>query len=380
MPMTSKPSPSISTPVFSSSPMPRCSGSSATALSSRGTRPRSPKCMSMSAFGTSPRPGPVRTAAADTSEPAPPRIIVRPIAVAPALVPATTRPSGQPVTDDVVGARADQGAQLGLVTAGEEHAGGVRQQVGRVIAVSVAAAAQPQLAGVIDAKLAEHPLVVGEYFLRHVGSCRDQHDPGLVAAAELNEPLKQARAAATILGAADDEQPTWRSPVVHVLRPCPGPSAVQRRRSYPRLIRHQSQGQIHDGTWSGPARISLSRRQCDGRPQCRPAADGQPADGSVPIKQPVAVFATYSTEINAIRTCVRRCGAARPEPTGLWLLGARRLLAASAARARPRPGQLIWQLQQRVGGAGDDVACDVDHPAAAAAGSLPAAARRPAGA
>src|SRR5260370_33436458 len=36
VPMTSNPSPSISTPVFSSGPIPRCSGSSATALSSRG--------------------------------------------------------------------------------------------------------------------------------------------------------------------------------------------------------------------------------------------------------------------------------------------------------------------------------------------------------
>ena len=61
---------------------------------------------------------------------------------------------------------------------------------------------------------------------RHVGGGGHQHDPGLLAAAELDEPLQQAGAAAAVLGAADDEQPTWRSPVVHVLRPRPGPRAV----------------------------------------------------------------------------------------------------------------------------------------------------------
>jgi hypothetical protein len=53
------------------------------------------KCMSMSILGSRPSPGPVRTAAADTSGPAPPTIIVRPMAVAPALVPAITRPSAE---------------------------------------------------------------------------------------------------------------------------------------------------------------------------------------------------------------------------------------------------------------------------------------------
>src|SRR5215472_2160961 len=55
--------------VFSSIPTPSLSGSSATALRSRGSRPRSPKCMSISILGTSPRPGPVLTVAVDTSPP-----------------------------------------------------------------------------------------------------------------------------------------------------------------------------------------------------------------------------------------------------------------------------------------------------------------------
>src|SRR5437764_243324 len=48
--------------------------------------------MSMSTPPSRPRPGAVRTAAAETSARWPPRIIVRPSAVAPALVPATTSP------------------------------------------------------------------------------------------------------------------------------------------------------------------------------------------------------------------------------------------------------------------------------------------------
>ena len=91
-PITSNRDPSTRMAVFSSMPTPMWSGASATAASSLGSRPRSAKCMSMSTPPSRPRPGAVRTAAAETSARWPPRIIVRPSAVAPALVPAITSP------------------------------------------------------------------------------------------------------------------------------------------------------------------------------------------------------------------------------------------------------------------------------------------------
>ena len=166
----------------------------------------------------------MRTVAAETSEPAPPRIMVRPIAVAPALVPATIRPSLEPVFQQVVDPGADQRAELGLVAAAEEDAGGGRQDRGGLIAVRVAAAAEPQLAGVFDAQLAEHALVVGVDLLGHVGGGRDQDYPGVLAAGELDEPVQQAGPAASVLSAADDQEATWGSAVVHVLALVPGPS------------------------------------------------------------------------------------------------------------------------------------------------------------
>jgi hypothetical protein len=39
--------------------------------------------------------------------------------------------------------------------------------------------------------------------------------------------------------------------------------------------------------------------------------------------------------------------------------------------AGPGPGQLVWQLEKRVGGAGDNIACDVDDSPAPAARSIP---------
>ena len=83
---------------------------------------------------------------------------------------------------------------------------------------------QAQVAQVVDAELAEHALVLGEYLLGRVRGRGDQHDPGALTPAELDEPLQQAGPAAAVLGTADYEQPTWRSPAVHVLALVPDPA------------------------------------------------------------------------------------------------------------------------------------------------------------
>src|ERR1019366_3777626 len=92
----------------------------------------------------------------------------------------------------------------------------------RIVAVGVSAAAQAQLSGLVRAQLGEHPLVVGEYLLGYSGRSGDQHDPGRIAAAQLDEPFKQPGAAAPVFRAPDDEQPASRLPVLHVPALVPG--------------------------------------------------------------------------------------------------------------------------------------------------------------
>src|SRR5215469_11945184 len=166
---------------------------------------------------------------------------------------------GQPVGDDVVDPRADQGPQLGLVAAADEDSGCGRQQVGEVVTVGVTAAVQPKLAQVVDAELAEHSLVLGEYLVRRVRRGRDQHDPGGLAPAQLDEPLEQAGTATAVLSSADDEQPTRRFLVLgHVLALAPDRSVHDA--VLPGATQSQPQGQIQEGNgdaggWQPPGSV-----------------------------------------------------------------------------------------------------------------------------
>ena len=145
--------------------------------------------------------------------PLPPRIIVRPSAVAPALVPAITSPSAEPFAEDLVGARPDQGADPGLVAAAEEDPGGVAQRRLRRVRVGVGPAAHPQFPGVLDAELAEYLLVLGVHLVGDAGRGGDQRDPGLVAPAQFDEPFQDTGAAAQVLAAANDEQAARGTPL-----------------------------------------------------------------------------------------------------------------------------------------------------------------------
>src|ERR1035437_9578413 len=120
--------------------------------------------MSMSTFGSRSSPGPVRTAAAGTSGPSPPQ--------------------------NVVGARADECADPGLVATADEYSGGVAEDGSGRVAVRITAAAQAQFPGVLHAELAEHLLVLRMHLVRHAGGRRDQRDPGQAAAAQLDEPFE----------------------------------------------------------------------------------------------------------------------------------------------------------------------------------------------
>jgi len=88
---------------------------------SRGSRPRSAKCMSMSSLGASPSPGPVRNRGAETLRALAAEIIVRPMAVAPRAGAGHDQAPAELLAEDVVGPRADQGQDAGLVAAAEEH-------------------------------------------------------------------------------------------------------------------------------------------------------------------------------------------------------------------------------------------------------------------
>ena len=83
--------------------------------------------------------------------------------------------------------------------------------------VGVRPAAQSQFPGLIDAELAENPLVLGVYLVGKPGCRGDQGDPGLLAAGQLDEPFQDPGAAAPVLPAADDQQAARWHTVVRVL-------------------------------------------------------------------------------------------------------------------------------------------------------------------
>jgi len=121
------------------------------------------------------------------------------------------------LAEDVVGLRADQGQDPGLVATADEDPGGITEYGGSGVGVGVRPAAQPQFPGLLDAQLAEHPLVLGVHFVGHSGRGGDQGDPGLLAPAQLDEPLQDTSAAAPVLPAADDQEATPWHTIVRVL-------------------------------------------------------------------------------------------------------------------------------------------------------------------
>jgi hypothetical protein len=70
---------------------------------------------------------------------------------------------------------------------------------------------------VLRAELAEDLLVLGVHLIGNPGRGGDQRDPGLLAAAQPDEPFQDACAAAPVLPAADDQQAARWNTVARVL-------------------------------------------------------------------------------------------------------------------------------------------------------------------
>ena len=121
------------------------------------------------------------------------------------------------LAEDVIGPRADQGQDPGLIAAADEDPGGITQRGGGGVGVGVRPAAQPELPGLLDAELAEDLLVLGVYLIGDAGRGGDQGDPGLVAPAQFDEPFQDPGAAAPVLPAADDQQAARWHTIVRVL-------------------------------------------------------------------------------------------------------------------------------------------------------------------
>src|ERR1022692_1289275 len=141
---------------------------------------------------------------------------------------------GQQGAELLVDPGTNERTEPGLVTAAEEDTGSPGQCRGRLGTVGTAPAADPQFLHLPDAELAEYLLVLGAHRARTASCGRDQNDPGAGSAAELDEALQRAGAAAPVLGTADDQQTARNSPVIHVLILIPdrdaAPDAVSTRR------------------------------------------------------------------------------------------------------------------------------------------------------
>jgi hypothetical protein len=121
------------------------------------------------------------------------------------------------LAEDVVGARADQGQDPGLIATAEEHPGGIAQRGGGGVGVGVRPAPQPELPGLLDAELTEDLLVLGVYLIGPAGRGGDQSDPGLAAPAQFHEPFQDAGTAAPVLAPADDQQAARWHTILRVL-------------------------------------------------------------------------------------------------------------------------------------------------------------------
>src|SRR5262245_54537541 len=142
----------------------------------------------------------------------------------------------EPVPEQVVDLRADQGLQPGLVTTAEKDAGGFAEHGRGILAIGVGAAADRQLLDMPDTELAEHFLVLSEYLPWLVSCGGDQHEASLIGAAKLNEALEYAGTTTPVFGSAVHYQGARISPVVHVQALVPDRGAAPGARSPRRYV------------------------------------------------------------------------------------------------------------------------------------------------
>jgi hypothetical protein len=106
----------------------------------------------------------------------------------------------------VEGGAADDREQAFLVAARHEDAGGVLDVADIVLAVGVVPGAQVQMHALLDAELAEDPVVDVPHLVRDRAGGRDHDDLGGGAARQLDEAAEDRLVALAVFVAADDHQ------------------------------------------------------------------------------------------------------------------------------------------------------------------------------